>query len=188
MDDRKKENKWLIEAHPILILSDVPEFKYEHTALDLVPIGWRQLVLELCEKLEGWATSVGVNAREMRFSQLTIFKGQLVAEVDTDKFDDGCRELIESYCERSLLICPACGGATHYLAEVDPKHCYYLCEQCAERARASGAATRPLTEEDVPYYTYYAYNGDTNEEKAITTKPTHHDAQFRSQWGGKTPS
>lgn len=188
MDDRKEENKRLIEAHPMLAISDDPGALYDHTALDLVPIGWRELVLELCEKFEGWASSAGVDAREMRFSQLTIFQGQLIAEVDTDKFDDRCRELIESYCERSLLICPACGGPTRYLAEVDPKHCYYLCEQCAERARASGAETRPLTEADVPYYTYYAYDGDTDEEKRITTKPTHHDAQFRSQWGGKTPS
>lgn len=176
-------NRPLIEAHPFLVplWAREPDSDYDgsFTIKDLAPKGWGDLIVDMCSEIEAYAKESGLDVTQMGVYDIKEKYGELRIEAGGPQFDAKCQDIVDSYCEKSLLVCPSCGKPTKYITS---GYVLYLCPECAKQTKLP---SRPLTAEDVPYYTYYEYDEETHDQTKKYTRPTHHDAVFRAQWNGE---
>lgn len=186
-----EKNKPLIEAHPFLVPlwgrrplgpDDDPEDAYDgsYTIKDLAPTGWSDLIIDMCSEVEAHAREAGIDLTKIGVYDIKEKYGELNVAAGGDGWDSKCQDIVDSYCEKSMLVCPSCGKPTKWITTEG--WLLFLCDDCANEAHVK---TRPLTNEDVPYYTYYEYDEETQKPKSKQIRYTHHDAQFRAQWNAE---
>lgn len=177
-----EKNKALLREYPFLkpygadTWEDDP-YDYSWTMLDLVCLGWQKMFLEYCSKIKEELTKANVPLDQFYFCDIKEKWGSLRVSVG-GPCPDEVDKLVEAMETDSLLYCPSCGKPSKV---VTSGYILYICEDCAKEAKLNH---RPLTAEDIPYYTYYKTDENGNETKERREVP--HRELFLAQWtGGK---
>lgn len=122
MNDTVQENKKLCGLYPFLDC----DYTYEFTWLDYVPEGWQKSFLFMCQALYPYRNDFEILEIKEKYGQLRIY---FWTDEDTDEYGEiyeQAAKIINSYCESTTTICPACGK------EKSKKN--YLCEDCMREA------------------------------------------------------
>lgn len=122
MNDTAQENKKLCELYPFLDC----DYTYEFTWLDYVPEGWQKSFLFMCQALYPYRNDFEILEIKEKYGQLRIY---FWTDEDIDGYGEiyeQAAKIINSYCEFTTTICPACGK------EKSKKN--YLCEDCMREA------------------------------------------------------
>ena len=117
-------NKSLVAEYPWLKLGD----NYDYTLLDILPNGWRYLILEMCNKLKHKLIGHDIfdkyrvaEAKE-KWNMLAWYD---YLDDDFKPLPDDIHELVMEYEEKSKYICMLCGR----LKPADKE----ICDVCKER-------------------------------------------------------
>ena len=122
MNDTVQENKKLCELYPFLDC----DYTYEFTWLDSVPIGWQEGFLSMCQKLDPFKEDFKILEIKEKYGQLRVYFWTDDEVGEYGEIYNQVEEIINSYCNSTTTICPACGK------EKSKKE--YLCEDCTKEA------------------------------------------------------
>ena len=175
-----EKNKALLQEYPFLKpygadrWEDDP-YDYSWTMLDLVCLGWQKMFLEYCGKIKEKLIEANIPLDHFYFSEIKEKWGNLNV-YPGGEYTKEVGDLVQTMETDSLLYCPSCGKPSK---EITQGYILYVCEDCAKESKMKH---RPLTADDIPYYTYYIKDENGNEKKERRDVP--HREIFLSQWTG----
>ena len=168
-----KKNKEIISKYPFLQIQ--PEY-YESTYLDCIPLGWHDLVLQMCADISKQCNLQNFQILEMKekYGELRIYHtgDQLVERIISD------------YSFISGYVCAICGKPNTpmvYDNWIEP-----FCKKCWTKHINSKAKYEDLIkpeEINIPYQRMVKqWDKDKNEWKEISYNITHPVKRYIASW------
>ena len=114
-----RESKKQLKEHPILTpyYAQTEEGKKDYDGswneLNFVPVGWKDLFLRMCDKMEKHLTMIGMKPTDTYFADVKEKYGTLRVYLGGYS-DDEMERLAQAAEEESCLYCITCGKPTKY--------------------------------------------------------------------------
>lgn len=166
--DEQKANKALIAIYPFLLPRNrwtgevSKDYDFSYTELSVVPKGWKQLVMQLCDELRAELIKYDF-LDEYRIIDIKEKYGYLHWYDNGYPSGSKIPDIISKYEDLSMCYCINCGKPVRYVTD---GWISFYCEDCKnENLKSNGfhKCFRRLNENDIPHH--YLFTKDDYVEK-----------------------